>query len=65
MYEIKAALEVIDDTYIAEDPQSFPSRGDMIGRLLDGYDYVLNNPPGFAISVALEAARGPRSKSGL
>ena len=29
-------------------------RRDVVGRFLDGEDYIMNNPPGFAISVAME-----------
>lgn len=37
-------------------PRNEPTlhRTDIVGRFLDGEDYVLNNPPGFAVSATME-----------
>lgn len=35
-------------------PGSFPIRRDPVGRMLDGFDFILNNPPGFSVAVAIE-----------
>lgn len=68
MDEIRATMKVVEDlpdheakvladAYAAAEPQSFPVRNDPVGRMLDGHDFILNNPPGFAVSVAVEHAK--------
>lgn len=36
------------------DNRSMPVRTDTVGMFLDGYDFIVNNPPGFAVALALE-----------
>lgn len=36
------------------DTRSMPVRTDTVGMFLDGYDFIVNNPPGFAVALALE-----------
>jgi len=37
-----------------QDNRALPIRTDTVGMFFDGYDYIANNPPGFAVAVALE-----------
>lgn len=35
-------------------PDTVAKRTDIVGRFLDGEDFILNNPPGFAAATAAE-----------
>ena len=58
MNEAKDALERAKERDVSN---SFPVRNDPVGRFLDGYDYILNNPPGFAVATTIEWAKEHRA----
>ncbi|KKK96576.1 hypothetical protein LCGC14_2661380 [marine sediment metagenome] len=65
MYGMHVEDETKAEEVIANEPLPTPERvvvrnepmlhrTDIVGRFLDGEDYILNNPPGFAVSATME-----------